>query len=496
MADSPGRARSVPPVRVRVLVMMLAFMAVGLLATGTFSYGVQFVRLDDRVDAELRQELRELESLVDARQRSGEADGESVDSLLRAVTEGMAPSTHEAVLALVDGEPRYRPRTQDFDLSDPATVRQVLAVHRPGGTVATTLDVDGREVRALVVSVQVSDSPRAGIFVVGSDVGVQERQLWDAAATYALASLAALALAGVVGSVVTARMLRPLESLREATAQITAQDLERRIEVPGSRDDVAALAENFNRMLARLQEGFAEQRRFLGDVGHELRTPLTIVRGTLETTDVDDPSDVQEGQAIAIDELERMGRVVEDLSELAHASRPDYVRPAPMDVDAFARSVFARISRIADNDWRLVRVDGGVARADEQRLVQAVVQLAANASRYSPPGSTIRLAVVHVAGELRVSVADEGIGIPADQVDRIFDRFARVDEGDGAAGTGLGLSIVRAIAEGHGGTVQVRSAPGRGSEFTIVVPDAGADGGAPGDGLPSGSEPDEEVASR
>src|SRR5699024_10604937 len=138
---------------------------------------------------------------------------------------------------------------------------------------------------------------------------------------------------------------------------------------------------NFNRMLERIQVGFAEQRRFMSDVGHELRTPLTIVSGTLETADPEDPADVREAHEIATDELDRMGRVVGDLSELAASARPDYVRPAPLQMQQFARSAVARIERIAERDWVLLRAADVVADADEQRLTQAVVQLAANAVR-------------------------------------------------------------------------------------------------------------------
>ncbi|MDN5901374.1 MAG: HAMP domain-containing histidine kinase, partial [Brachybacterium sp.] len=279
--------------------------------------------------------------------------------------------------------------------------------------------------------------------------------------------------AGWVGYVVTGRLLRPLEDLRAATGQITVDDLEYRVPVPEERDDISALAQNFNRMLGRIQEGFAAQRRFMSDVGHELRTPLTIVRGTLETTDMEDPGDVRESHEIALDELDRMGRVVGDLSELAASARPDYVRPRPLDLTAFARSALARIEHIAEREWLLERTVDAVADADEQRLVQAVVQLAANAVRYSDQGSRIRLGVDRVPGagglEIHVSVQDEGIGISAEDQRHIFERFTRVD-GSRGSGTGLGLPIVRSIAEGHGGEVRLRSAPGQGSTFTIVFP--------------------------
>src|SRR5690606_24229403 len=212
-----------------------------------------------------------------------------------------------------------------------------------------------------------------------------------------------------------------------------------------------------------------EQRRFMSDVGHELRTPLTIVRGTLETTDTRDPEDVAESHAIALEELDRMGRVVGDLSELAASSRPDYVRPRPVDLAAFARSAFARLEHIGARDWVLEQVPDVVADVDEQRLAQALVQLAANAVRYSEEGSRITVRIEQVPSpegpEIHLAVRDEGVGIAEEDQRRVFERFTRV-EGAPSGGSGLGLPIVLAIAEGHGGTVRLHSVPGRGSTFT------------------------------
>lgn len=325
----------------------------------------------------------------------------------------------------------------------------------------------------LVASVQVADDDEEGIFVVANDIGVQQAEIRASALTFAVIALLTLVAAGVVGTLVTGRLLRPLGDLRRATEEVTVEDLEHRVPVPDGRDDLSALAQNFNRMLGRIQSGFAEQRRFMSDVGHELRTPLTIVRGTLEMTDPEDPQDVREGHEIALEELDRMGRVVGDLSELAASARPDYVTPRPLDVAEFAQSTRARIERIDEREWVFDGAPAVVAEADEQRLTQAVVQLAANAVRYSPAGSPIRFGVTRETGprgpEIHLSVQDQGPGIAPEDHERIFERFVRGEYGP-VTGSGLGLPIVRAIAEGHGGSVRLRSAPGAGSTFTVVVP--------------------------
>ncbi|WP_193105084.1 cell wall metabolism sensor histidine kinase WalK [Brachybacterium sp. FME24] len=483
-------------VRTRMLTTMLTFMVLGLAITGVLTYAAQFRVLDDRVEAELWQEWRELDLIAQDAGEDGSYVHTSVDSVLQSATDSAAPSDHESVVALIDGEPAHKPRSQDFELvpdDSPESQRvleDIVAAHRSGRTVITTMMVGDRELRVLVASVGVAGDDAEGIFVVANDIGAQQRELWQSVLTFALMAMITLLIAGWVGYVVTGRLLKPLGALRSATEQITVDGLEHRIPVPEGKDDIAALARNFNRMLGRIQVGFAEQRRFMSDVGHELRTPLTIVRGTLETTDAEDPVDVREAHDIAIDELDRMGRVVGDLSELAASKRPDYVRLRPVEMHEFARSAFARISHIADRDWVLERTADVVADADEQRLTQAVVQLAANAVRYSDEGTRIRFGVDQVVGpegpEIHIGVRDEGVGIATDDQRRIFERFTRVDDTRGAgpgsgagSGSGLGLPIVLAIAEGHGGVVRLLSAPGRGSTFILVFPQFAA--GTPDD---------------
>ena len=477
-------------VRTRVLSTLLAFVAGGLAVTGALTFAAQFRALDQRVEAELWQEHSELALIASSVESDGSSTYTTVDGLLLHATDSAAPSDHESVVALVDEEPRYQPRQQDFSLiprptedmtaAEVAAVEaegeqvkaQILDAHVPDRTVIVPMESGDRELRVLIASVTVAGDDSQGLFVVASDIGAQRRDLWQSVAVFAGLSVLTLLVAGWAGYVATGRLLRPLEDLRRATEQVTVTDLEHRVTATGG-DDISALAQNFNRMLERIQEGFAEQRRFMSDVGHELRTPLTIVRGTLETTDVQDPADVTEAHEIAVEELERMGRVVGDLSELAASSRPDYVRPRPADLATLTRSAFARIEHIAERDWILARSVDVVAEVDEQRLTQAIVQLAANAARYSEEGSRIWFGVDQVLGpdgpEIHVSVRDEGVGIAEEDQRRVFERFTRA-EGARGSGSGLGLPIVLAIAEGHGGTVRLLSSPGRGSTFTLVLP--------------------------
>lgn len=459
----PGRS-----VRVRVLAAMMALMLVGLVVAGAVTHTIMFTRLDERVDAELQQEVDELRLLSDR------AGAQNVTELLQHAVDAAVPSEHESVLALTDGTPRFRPRSQDFALSTPEVIDAIRAAQVPGQTVHVDIDSPTKgQLRVAIASVRVDGDPTEGLFVVANAIGRQREELWSGVRNYVIVSVLTLVVVGVAGWLVTGRLLRPLDDLREATDAIDIHDLDRRVPVPASHDDIAALAGNFNRMLDRLQDGYDHQRQFLRDVGHELRTPVTIVHGTLEMMDPDDREDFDESREIALDELDRMGRLVGDLSMLAQSGQPDFIRVAPVAMAEFADDALARVRRVDEGRaWRLETAAPATWNVDGQRLMQAVVQLAANAVRYSDPGTPVTLGVEHrtSAGrdDLVLSVRDEGIGIAPEDQQRIFDRFVRLSSD--RAGSGLGLSIVKTIAEGHGGHVEVTSTPGRGSRFALVLP--------------------------
>ena len=471
----PGRRT----VRGRVLAMMLAFMFVGLAAAGAVTYTSQFESLEDRVDQELRQEIDELALLA---QQSMDQSPAGLEDLLKTATAAVVPGQYESVLALVDGGPRYQPDDLPFSLADEAVLEQIRDRRVPGRTVFVDLTVDGEVHRAAVASVTVAGDDREGTFVVANRISVQRDEIWRSAGVFAATSFGVLLLAAIAGQLVSGRLMRPLGELREATESITPDDLDVRVTVPEADDDVAALARTFNTMLDRIGEGFLEQRRFMSDVSHELRTPLTIIRGTFETTDAADPEDVVESRQIALEEIERMDKLVSDLSTLAKARRPDFIRFAPVDLAQFGPRVLARIEHLGARAWSLESDARGTVLADSDRLIQAIVQLAANAVRFSAEGSRIRLRIATIgrrpvpdsaepgSRSLLVSLRDEGAGIPSDSLDTIFERFVQVDSGSTVSGSGLGLSIVRAIAEGHGGRVRVDSLPGVGSEFSLILP--------------------------
>jgi signal transduction histidine kinase len=225
------------------------------------------------------------------------------------------------------------------------------------------------------------------------------------------------------------------------------------------------------------------QRRFLQDASHQLRTPITIALGHAEllARDLSGRAEARDIEVV-VGELTRLRRLGERLLMIAASEDPDFLRPEPVALDAFTMEAFRKWMPTARRRWTLGHLDPVIVTADRERLGLAVDALLENAVRHTTEGEEIRLEVVrdHDAETARMIVADRGEGILPAELNRIFDRFRSGTQLSGTRGTGLGLALVRAVARAHGGEVQVRSAPGEGSEFALVLPVGPA--AAPGPG--------------
>ncbi|WP_298752650.1 cell wall metabolism sensor histidine kinase WalK [uncultured Serinicoccus sp.] len=473
----------------RLLVMMVSMMALGIALTGVLSFAVQFRSLDERVREELEQEIQEVTALA---QSGPLRDGEpftQADALFLSFLETSIASSNEAFLALLDGERSFAsPGERDFQVDHPDVLELIRSTPlEPGRAVIDTVSTQGTTLSVIMADVRLPDEEREGTFVVAIDSGTLAGAIWRRVWTYAGVGLASLLVAGALANVVLGRLLRPLRELQDATAQISAEDLSRRVEVSGETD-ITALAHRFNAMLDRLEDGVRMQRQFLDDAAHELRTPLTILRGNAELLRPEDPADVSATRTLMLDEVDRMQRLVDDLLMLARAQRQDFLRPGATDVTELAVECMERITSLGPRQWQLAAHAEGPVVLDRQRLIQAVVQLAANAVKFSDEGSPVELATSWVEGEdpqvrrardfgarpapryLALSVSDHGTGIPESEQERVFERFGRAEAAAQVDGSGLGLAIVQAIAEAHGGAVGVESVEGLGSRFTMWIP--------------------------
>lgn len=477
-------------VRFRVLATLLVFMAVGLVVSGAVTYAAQLRSLDDRVNEELQQPRKNLNTLVQP--APGNPGFSSLDELFTLFLRSETPGGHESLMTMIrDGNTILPGGDQATNLRTLSVRDQIWAWSRPDRTVVQDTVIDGREVRLSITPVKLQGKPGEGLLVVANEIGRQRDQIVSSMWTYALAALATLAVAGFMGYVFTGRLLSPIRRLREATQNTTFEDLTKRVEVTASTDDVAQLAMNFNHMLERLESGFENQRRFVHDAGHELRTPMTVIRGYLELLRAGDPEDVDQTRILLLDELDRMQVLVEDLLILARSGRPDFVSPEWIEADIFLENILNRVRVFGPRRWELDAKPGGLVRADRHRLMQALEQLAVNAVRHTSETDRISVGAAwvknddggapsgarpHPSTDLEIWVSDTGTGIPPEDHERIFERFVKGRNATGSSeGSGLGLSIVKAIAEAHGGSVRLESAVGKGSRFVLTIPSGGGD---------------------
>jgi len=226
---------------------------------------------------------------------------------------------------------------------------------------------------------------------------------------------------------------------------------------------------------ARRHEMLLQQERFLQDASHELRTPVTIARGHLELYRRA-PERSNSELDVALDELQRMEHILERLLLLAKAGEPDAVAREPIDLETFVEDVFMRWSEVAPRVWQLGTLATGTLVADPESLRIALDALVENAVKHTEPTDAIELSSSEAGRDVVIVVADEGSGIPADALDRIWERFGRADvartRSDG--GVGLGLTIVDAIAKAHGGRCTVETSP-HGSSFVLRLPGFASD---------------------
>jgi signal transduction histidine kinase len=294
----------------------------------------------------------------------------------------------------------------------------------------------------------------------------------DVEKTFVLVGGATLIAALFAGYLLAARTAAPLRRFAETAARIDAGDLKPRLESsPSDAAELRTLAEAFNHMLDRLDDAFARQRQFVSDASHELRSPLTAIRGQLEVL-ARDPSpsaeEVERVERVALTEIGRVERLVEDL--LALARFDEGVGPALGEIDAgpFLRGLL-------DGGGAAVEAGPlaeGALRADPDLIAQVVRNLIANAGRHAGPGGQVTLSSRAEAGELIVAVDDDGPGIPAAERERVFDRFHRSEPARdrGSGGSGLGLGISRSIVEAHGGRIWVEDSPLGGARVAFALP--------------------------
>jgi len=300
------------------------------------------------------------------------------------------------------------------------------------------------------------------------------------------AVLIGFAIAVIISLVISKTLISPIQGMTKAAEAMADGDFSRKIPVE-SADEIGVLAKTFNgmagqieTMLEELQRVEALRREFVANVSHELRTPLTNIRSYAETIsdDKDIPQEMEdEFLRIIINQSDRMTKIVQDLLELSRFdSGASVLSVEEFSIEQAVRDVYAAIALEArkrshvlnlELEWKLPNIKG-----DRDKIEQVLMNVIANALKYTPDGGTIAIYSGTTGGDVWVKIEDTGVGIPPEDLEHVFDRFYRVDKARSreSGGTGLGLSIAKEIISRHGGDIKIESTPGSGTSVTIRLP--------------------------
>jgi heavy metal sensor kinase len=393
-----------------------------------------------------------------------------------ALRELLGPEFYDKFFRLLDPEGRTRARSRlrregPWLLSPEA--RANAARGRP--TFETVHLADGAA-RMLTVPV-VRGGRVVHLVQVGMSLEASQRTLSRYLTILMVLVPLAVGLAAVGGAVVARRALRPVDTLSLTARRISAEDLTQRVPRRGTGDELDRLAEVLNAMLTRLEDAFAEVRRFAADAAHELRTPLTVLRGEIEVAlrGRRSPEEYRRVLQSSLEEVERLSHLAEDLLLLSRfsvtVSAPrQRIELEPLVVDALdagTQLAHGRGVSIASRGLTPVAVVG-----DAAALRRALLNLIDNAVKYTPTGGRVEVSLLREAHTAAIVVRDTGPGIAPGEAERIFQPFVRLDAARQGveSGAGLGLAIARSVVVAHGGQLALESAPGAGSIFTIRLP--------------------------
>jgi signal transduction histidine kinase len=470
--------------RARLTVVATVLLGLGIAAGAALLAATVSRTLQAAVDAGALQSAREVAALVES---------EQLPDPVPVGGEGTAS------IQVVDAARRVRAASANTDRLVPVLRPDELAAVRTGRRLVVDGDRLGFDGPLRVVGVPAGPAGDPQTVVVAVDYSSARSGVRLLMAGLAIGAPLLLAVVGLATWVVVGRALRPVEALRRGAEEITGAGGSRRLPLPSARDEVWRLAVTLNDMLARLDGASARQRAFVSDAAHELRSPLASARTQLEVAArVDAGTAAGALAADVLADVERLGRLVDDLLLLARVDEAPARRREPVDLSALALDAVARYPG-ARVPVLLAPAAAGVAggvmvRGDGVALRRVLTNLVDNAVRHARTGVCVTVRSAPASAVL--SVTDDGPGVPAEDRERVFDRFTRLDPGRGrdAGGAGLGLAIVRELVRAHGGTVALEDAePGLRAVVTLPTGHRPEQGKGAGDAvrrpLPPGGVP-------
>jgi two-component system OmpR family sensor kinase len=465
-----GKASMIKSLRLQLAAWYLAFFSVMFLAFCLVLYGSLSNTLERRLAEGLATTVNISAKLL--QEELDEMDGDAPQAAAEVISK-MGPSSGE--IAILEGT-KLVAATDPGDKADLESaaaeaignsserVVWILPHWGKSGARAATKRLSFRGRTFVALAVEPLDSIVRGLQVL--------RQ------TFWLVTPLLLVLAGIGGYLLTRRGLAPLGSMVEQTRTITGQNLETRLAIGDAAEELTTLAASFNELLSRLDQSFASMRRFVQDASHELRTPLAVIRGEADVALSHDRSTAEYKESLAViqEESRRLSRLVDDLLNLARADAGHvHLHVEQLYLNDLLSECFRSVQPLAAA--RNIELECGsgedvTIRGDEELLRRMVVNLLDNAIRYTPPGGRVSATLEAQGHDVRIRVADTGVGIAPDAKGRVFERFYRADKvrNREQGGFGLGLAIVKWIAESHHGAVELTSQPGQGSTFTVRLP--------------------------
>ena len=445
-------------IKLRLTVWYLIAIVVLLVAFGTVTYFMLKKNLYRNLDEALRARVTELESGIKLKNGQISFEQKFNDLVFIFNADG----------ALLQ---RLGPNVGFANLE--AMVQQALFGQSSFQTESTT---EGQDVRLYAAPFNVDSRTRIAIVV-----GRLPREIQDVLAIFRVviiySALGVVILVGAGGMFLANRTLKPVEQITDVARGIGEGDLSRRIDIQ-SDDEMGRLASTLNGMIARLEEAFNRQRQFAADASHELRTPLAVIQAesSLALDKKRTPPEYRKSLELVSQEVAYMSDIISKLLILARSDAGseqlnfqeinlrDLWVELSSDVEALAQEKGLQFLQGA--------MDNLTINGDRHKLRQLFLNILDNAIRYTPSGGSISCSLVKEENRAVVTIGDTGIGIPAEHLPFIFDRFYRVDKARSRAegGMGLGLAIAGSIVKAHGGEIDIESQVGKGSTVLIMLP--------------------------
>jgi heavy metal sensor kinase len=457
--------------RTRLTVLYASLLGIALLLYAAGVSALFLHNLREQLDSSLDRDVETVEGALSAAangalhisSREGEAEEDepdrgyllevwSADGELLYRSEQLHDQALGPVPRISSGSVRRQP-PHSVRLPSGMRLRSISRIHHLGNDIAVT------------VRLAISEGPLW-------------REFWEMVTILGIGLPVTVLLVAFTGYLVAARALKPVDSMAQRAAQITAEQLNERLQIENPNDELGQLGTAFNATLARLEHSFDQLRRFTADASHELRTPLTAIQsvGEVSLRLSGDVNHYRDTIGSMLEETSRLTQLVDSLLTMARADAGRIqLHRVDVNLSDLADESVGLLEVLAEEKKQTIRVDGDrsiIVTADRTLLRQAIVNLLHNAVKYSPDGSEIQVRFRKTGSHAIVEVQDNGPGIPLEDRGRVFERFYRVDKSRTrvAGGAGLGLSIAQWAIAMHAGTIEVQCEPGPGSTFRICLP--------------------------